>query len=179
MEHCTSSQGRTIGKYILEKQIGSGGFSSVYLASNCKTHQKYAIKCIERKSAQQLGLLQYVENELRIYSRLNHPNIAKCYDIVYTEDFIMIVMEFMENGDMQFLINSNHLFRQSDQIRIAIEILEALQYLHSRGISHRDIKPANVMFDSEFHAKLIDFGFCKKKRNQPSYYLRNTPIDGS
>lgn len=154
--------GTQIGKYVIEREIGSGGFSTVYIGYNSKTKETHAFKCIDRKAITNLNIVQYVENELRIYSRLNHPNIAKCHDIIYAETYIMIVMEYMENGDMQRHINNNHMFRQAEQIRICTELLEALYYLHLRGISHRDIKPANIMFDKDWHVKLIDFGFCKE-----------------
>lgn len=71
-------------------------------------------------------------------------------------------MEFLENGDMQTFINQEYTCKPQEYIRIVSEILEALSYLHARGISHRDIKPANIMFDKNFHPKLIDFGFCRE-----------------
>ncbi|EAY15226.1 CAMK family protein kinase [Trichomonas vaginalis G3] len=180
---------KMIGKYIIDKELGSGGFATVYLAYHCKTGEKVAIKVIERETAADMGILTYVENELRITSRINHPNIVHVYDIVYAQEFIYIIMEYMENGDMQNFINNKFFLTQQDQIRIAIEILGALIYLHERGISHRDIKPANIMFDKDMHARLIDFGFCREKSSNlktvcgtqelmaPEIFL-NKPYDG-
>lgn len=158
-------QNKTMGKYVLEKVIGSGGFATVYLGYHTKTQEKYAIKVIDRNIAKQMDIITYVENELRIFSRLNHPNIVKVYDIIYTDESIWIVMEYMANGDLHKFIDDNIFFNQSDQIRMCLEILEALSYIHQRGISHRDIKPANIMFDKEMHAKLIDFGFSRENSN--------------
>lgn len=158
-------QVKSAGKYILEKEIGTGGFAKVFMGSSAKSNEKFAIKVIKREQAKELDIMSYVENELRIISRLNHPNIVKVYDIIYTDDSILIVMEYMANGDLQRFIDDNYCFNIEDQVRIALEILEALAYLHQRGISHRDIKPANIMFDKEMHAKLIDFGFCRENTN--------------
>lgn len=153
-----------VGKYYIEREIGSGGFATVYLARHCKTGEKVAIKVIERQAATENGLVQYVEQELRIAAKLNHPSIAKVHDIIYSNEYIYIIMEYLENGSLQMFIENQCYFTQADQIRIALEILEALNYMHERGISHRDIKPANVLFDKDMHAKLIDFGFSKEFR---------------
>lgn len=151
-----------VGKYNIGAEIGSGGFATVYLGQHIRTGEKVAIKVIERSTAKDFGLLPYIETELRLVSMLNHPNIARVYDIIYTDEFIYIIMEYFENGSLQNFIDCHCRFPQADQIRVATEILEGLNYLHSRGISHRDIKPANIMFDKEMHAKIIDFGFSRE-----------------
>lgn len=158
---------KTLGKYILDKQIGSGGFSVVYKAFHSKTKQPVAIKIINRKTTISNDMINYLETELRLISRFDHPSIVKVYDIIYTEEDISIVMEYLPNGDLQSLIDTNYKFSTADQVRIATEILEGLDYLHSRGIAHRDVKPGNILFDENMHAKLIDFGFSK---DQSSLY---------
>lgn len=161
MEVCQLPEGYHVGKYVILQQVGAGAFSSVYLCQKDKTEDKYALKVIDRAMAVKYNMVSNVEKEIRIFSRLDHPNIAKVIEIIYEEKYIHIVMEYVCNGDMQSSIINDFVFRTADQLRIATEILEALNYLHSRNISHRDIKPANIMFDKFFHAKLIDFGFCR------------------
>lgn len=74
-------EGTKIGKYIIDTEIGNGAFSTVYLSHHEKTNEKYALKVICRKTAEQQDMIGSVDNELRIFSRLNHPNIAKVFDI--------------------------------------------------------------------------------------------------
>lgn len=152
----------TVGKYQVIRQIGKGGFATVVLAVDPKTNQNVAIKIFDRQFIVKGGYMKYLENELRLCSRLNHPNIVKILDVVYDERSIMIVMEYLSNGDLQSLIMNGYHFSIPEQIRISLEILQWLNYLHKRGISHRDIKPENIMFDQNFHAKIIDFGFSKE-----------------
>lgn len=165
-----------IGKYIIEKQLGEGGFANVFLGKHIRTNQHVAIKVISRKRALDLNMLSYIENELRLISRFDHPNIIKVYDMIYTQENINIIMEYCPNGDLQGMLNSGNFAFQGDQIRIAWEILEALNYLHKRGISHRDIKPANIMFDSDMHVKLIDFGLSKEYSNNSSTICGTEPL---
>ncbi|EAY00532.1 STE family protein kinase [Trichomonas vaginalis G3] len=154
-----------IGKYKIIRKIGKGGFAVVVLALDKKTKQKYAIKIISREAIVKCGMLQYLESELRLCSRLDHPNIVKVYDVFYEEDIILIVMEYLENCNLEYFIINKIRFKLDEQLNIAYEILQALNYLHSRGIAHRDIKPGNILFDSEFHPKLIDFGMSRENSN--------------
>lgn len=153
---------RVIGKYKVIRNIGNGGFAKVVLAIDSKTEKLYAIKVVSRDQIVKLGLLNYLENELRLSARFDHPNIVKIYDIIYLKDVICIVMEYLSNGDLQTLIASGFTFSFPEQVRIMKELLSGLSYLHKRGVSHRDIKPENVLFDQNFHPKLIDFGLSRE-----------------
>lgn len=176
MESNNSFMMKHIGKYDIIEQLGSGGFACVYLAEDRKAKQKVAIKVIDRKLAEEDGIILYIENELRLISRMSHPSIVKVYDIIYSPQYIMIVMEYLPSGDLQTLVDQKFRFGQSDQIRIAVEILEGLQYLHERGIAHRDIKPANIMFDVNMHAKIIDFGFSRENSHILSTCCGTQPL---
>lgn len=161
---------KQLGKYYIEREIGVGGFATVFLGRDVKTNEKLALKVIERKQATDRDILLYVEQELRIMSRLNHPNIAKVHDIIYTEEYIMIAMEYMEMPDLQTLITDKFVFSDHEKLKIAIELLDATSYLHERGICHRDIKPSNIMFDNNLHPKIIDFGFCREQTDNLTTY---------
>lgn len=164
-----------IGRYQIVKQIGKGAFAVVVLAYDSKTNFPVAIKIISRQDAIKNNMLNYLENELRQLSKLNHPHIVKVLDVIFEPDYINIVMDYMENGDMQGMIDRGFKFSSKEQLRILMEILEALQYLHARGISHRDIKPANILFDQEYHAKIIDFGLSHESKTLTSTFC-GTPF---
>ena len=167
---------RIMKHYVFEKVLGSGSFAVVVAAHDIKNPSKrVAIKVLTRESVMKQGILQNLEAELRIVERLDHPNIIKIYEVLYEEDIIMIVSEYCKNGDMQDYIQNKASMNITETLRIAYEILSALDYLHKRGISHRDIKPENIVFDSLMHPKLVDFGFCKQSTD-PMTTLCGTPF---
>lgn len=154
-----------IGKYKTVRTIGRGGYAVVIEAIDTKTDKHVAIKIINRIEITKSNMLVYLENELRLMSRFDHPNIVKVIDILYELEIIMIVMEYLPNGDLQGLLSLGIHISFEEQLRIAKELLEALCYLHKRGVAHRDLKPQNILFDEEMHVKLIDFGLSKETSN--------------
>lgn len=113
-------------------------------------------------------------NEIKLLRAFDHPNMAKIYDVFDSEDHLILVMEYMDGGNLASLIKKKGKgveikLNEKSILHILRQILEALRYLHKLNIVHRDIKPANIMFKSEFKApnslnsmrvKIIDFGLC-------------------
>lgn len=153
------------GNYKYLETIGHGSYSVVIKAFDEAKNIFVACKVVNRKELHRKNMLDSFEGELRIIERLNHPNIAKIYEIIYYTDVIIIVMEYCQCGDLYEYINSHGYTEEEEKILITKQILSALSYLHSRGIAHRDIKPENIVFDASMNAKLIDFGFCKETTN--------------
>lgn len=151
-----------IGKYRVVRTIGKGGFAVVVLGVNPKTEKQVAIKIIFREEVTKRNLMQYLENELRLSTRFDHPNVCKVLDVIYEEDIIMVVMEYFKNGDLQSMLSNGVNFTYEQKCKISFDILQGINYLHKRGISHRDIKPENVLLDDDFTPKLIDFGLAKE-----------------
>ncbi|EAX94303.1 CAMK family protein kinase [Trichomonas vaginalis G3] len=147
------------GRYNFVKVINKGGFSVICLAQDYKTGEQVAVKIINREDMKENDLMEYLERELRLISRLSHPSLPKIYDIIYEENLIMIIMEYLPNGNIIERILEKEYFTLNKRIEVCYSILEGLNYLHERGIAHRDIKPENIVFDSYFNPKLIDFGF--------------------
>ena len=150
---------RKIKNYELLYEIGSGSFATVYQARNIKTNESVALKFVSRSIfGDSVNLLNF-EKELRLIERLEHPNIVKYYETIFIDNYIIIVMELLIGGKLTHYVGPHGAdIKQTTLIRWTKEILEALQYIHSRGIVHRDIKPDNIVFDGEMRAKLVDFG---------------------
>lgn len=160
-----------VGNYTLYKTIGKGAFAVVLNGVNNKTREAVAVKVIDRELIVKQNITRYTENELRLHSKLSHPNIVKVYDIFYLDEVIMIVMELCIMGDLYTIMKRHFVFSDEEQQRIAYELLSALDYLHQRSIIHRDIKAENVMFDQNFHPKLIDFGLAREEAYSRSTFV--------
>ena len=149
----------TISHYKVLAKAGEGGFSRVFQAKDLKHNRLVALKFVSREIFTDTSMLSNFEKELRIFSRLNHPNIAKYYDTIFMDNYIVVVMELLLGGRLSDNIENNMTqLPSSTVIRWTKEVLEALKYLHSKGIVHRDIKPENILFDTQMRAKLVDFG---------------------
>lgn len=142
----------TLSKHGYEyiKYIGKGGFSSVLLCQSMKYNQFFAVKRAIKH--------QLTENEFNHMVKLNHPSIIKLYDSFDDENSQYLVMEYCPNGTMQQKGKLNY----DEFVHYAKQILEVIQFCHSRNIAHRDLKPDNIFFDQYDHIKLADFGMAKQ-----------------
>lgn len=154
-----------VKQYKITRILGQGSFAVVALGINEQTDEKVAIKIVDRQKMVDLGMIQYLENELRLLPRFNHPSIVKVFDIIYEKDIVMIVMEYLNNFDIQTHLNRHTFFSNKEKMNILYKILTGMEYLHKRGVSHRDIKPDNIIFDCNFEPKLVDFGLCRENGN--------------
>lgn len=154
-----------VAQYRVLKTIGKGNFAIVVLAIDEKISEYVAIKMISRKEITMQNIVPYIDNELRLCARFDDPNIVKVKDIVYEEETINIIMEFLVHGDLQNVINRGIFFTYDEQVKIVKRIIQGLDYIHKRGIAHRDLKPENILFDEGFQPKLIDFGLSRERAN--------------
>ena len=146
-----------IKNFLLKKIIGNGATSIVYESIQINTKNKYACKVISRNNLNYRDSLQHFEQELRIHSLLNHPNICKIIQIIYEDNFIFLFLEYCPNGDLFKWIQK---LPFSYNIKIISQLIDVFDYLHNRGITHQDLKPENILLDSDFNVKLSDFGNC-------------------
>lgn len=152
--------------YKFIRFLGSGITSLVCIVEDLHSGNFFSAKIIPKKYIQSTNLLNQINNEISIMKNANHPNIVKFHDSFeyvneINEKFIVIIMEYCENGNLyNFLIKYG--FQNENQKKTIIKgFLEAIKYLHDKGITHGDIKPENILLDSNFNAKLTDFGFSK------------------
>ena len=150
-----------IENYIYDKDyIGKGTFSKVYIGFEKNApKKKYAIKKIYRKSNKKY--VKYLNLEIEIMNKLNHKNIIKLYDTIYTEKYVFLVLELCDT-DLYTYIHNNIITEKETQY-IVKQIIEAIKYIMDNNIVHRDLKPHNILINEDTkEIKLCDFGFARE-----------------
>lgn len=178
----------SIKDFQILKPISKGAFGSVYLAKKKLTGDYYAIKVLRKTDMVNKNQVMNVKAEQLILGLIDSPFVVKLFFSFQSREYLYLVMEYLNGGDCSALLKSIGSLDEDWARQYVAEVVLALEYLHSRGITHRDLKPDNLLIDKKGHIKLTDFGLSRvgflgrrartqDVRNKPKFSARNTTKD--
>lgn len=155
---------KKLGKYEIRQELGRGAMGVVYEAFDPLIERTVAIKTILKSTIDKSEVeeaFNRFRREARAAGRLSHPKIVSIYEYGEDDDMAFIVMELIHGKELKEHFEHEERFSIADGIRIVLQILDALDYSHARGVVHRDIKPANILITHDGKIKIADFGIAK------------------
>ncbi len=163
-----------LGKYIIIRELGRGGFGIVYEAHDTSLDRLVALKALHPNLVNDMTFLSRFKQEAKLAARLEHPNIVPVHEFNQADGRYYIVMGLMTKGSLGDLLEK-YGPRSSTQTKSFLEqVLNGMAYAHERGVIHRDLKPGNILIDEHNMAKIADFGFAKAMHSASSHSLSAT-----
>ncbi|CAN6169303.1 unnamed protein product [Urochloa humidicola] len=149
---------RRVGKYELGRTIGEGTFAKVRIAKNMETEEHVAIKIIDKAKVQKLKLVEQIRREICTMKLIQHPNVVRLYEVMGSKTRIYIVLEFIMGGELLDIVATSGRLKEDEARRYFQQLINAVDYCHSRGVYHRDLKLENLLLDINGNLKISDFG---------------------
>ena len=153
-------RGYFLGQYKLQRELGKGGMSAVYLAEHTGMKMPVAIKVLPVKRVDEKSYLERFKREAQASFRLNHPNIARATNFDHSGDIWYIVLDYIEGIDLQKKVKEGGVLPVREAVKYIRQAALGLQYAHDEGLVHRDIKPANLILDNKGTIKILDLGLA-------------------
>ena len=175
--HAVLAQGTELGPYVIEARLGAGGMGEVYRARDKRLRRIVALKVLPPHLARTPGLRDRLEREAAAISSLNHPHICTLHDIGCQGEIDYLVMEFLEGETLAQRLKRGTLGVR-ELLEFAIQIANALEAAHTKGITHRDIKPANIFIVGRGQVKVLDFGLAKLNQSAPGPHSETLTMPG-
>ena len=157
--------GTTVGEYRVTGYVGAGGMGEVYCAEHSKIGRRAAVKILTHTSGTDASLERFF-NEAQIQSNLRHPNISTLYDFTEINCQPCIIMEYVDGPTLAERIRPSGPLPLREIVNIFEAVVEAIAYIHNKGVVHRDIKSNNIKISSNGEVKLLDFGIAKSEASQ-------------
>lgn len=143
--------------YEVGRLLGQGTFAKVYYARSITTNQSVAIKVIDKEKILRVGLVDQIKREISVMRIVRHPNIVQLYEVMATKTKIYFVMEYAKGGELFNKVAKGKL-KEDAARKYFQQLINAVDFCHSRGVYHRDIKPENLLLDENENLKITDFG---------------------
>ncbi|XP_030447446.1 CBL-interacting serine/threonine-protein kinase 10-like [Syzygium oleosum] len=144
-------------RYELGRLLGQGTFAKVYYGRSLRTSQSVAIKVIDKEKVFKVGLMDQIKREVSVMRIVKHPNIVQLYEVMATKSKIYFVMEYAKGGELFNKVSKGKL-KENVARKFFIQLINAVDFCHSRNVYHRDIKPENLLLDENDNLKVSDFG---------------------
>ena len=154
-----------VGDYFITKKIGRGSFSNVYKAYHKDTKEVYALKIIDISNLSE-KILESLNNEIKILIDIDHPHIVKLHESVRSSNYIYLVLDYCEQGDLYKHIKTNGKLGENEAKKFYIQVAKGLYFLWIKNLIHRDLKPHNLLISADGSLKIADFGFARHLEEQ-------------
>ncbi|KAL1682189.1 CAMK/CAMKL/Kin4 protein kinase [Schizophyllum commune] len=155
------------GPYLLLQTLGEGEFGKVKLGLHAQWGEEVAVKLIRRGSIDSDARMSKVEREIEVLRTLKHPHIVRLYDVIETDKYIGIILEYASGGELFDHILASRYLRERDAAKLFAQLLSGVWYIHQKRIVHRDLKLENLLLDKGRNVIITDFGFANRFGSAP------------
>jgi serine/threonine protein kinase len=166
--------GTQLGSHEIIALLGKGGMGEVYRARDTKLKREVAVKILPPEFSRDPARVSRFQREAEVLASLNHPNIAAIYDLQEANDTRFLVLELVEGETLAERLQRGAI-PLDESVKLAMQIAEALEAAHEKGVIHRDLKPANVKITPDGQVKVLDFGLAKALENSPMNTTLSNP----
>src|SRR5215510_13047545 len=167
--------GQQLGSYEITALLGKGGMGEVYRARDTKLKRDVAIKTLPQEFTSDADRLARFQREAKLLASLNHPNIGAIYGLEEFNGAPFLILELVEGETLAERLKRGPIVAE-ESLKIAVDIADALEEAHEKGVIHRDLKPGNIKITPEAKVKVLDFGLAKAlEGNEASAVLSNSP----